>query len=137
MESFKLAMACMVSWGVGSFVAKVATNRIGEKAVVWDVFGYAVAMLIYFAIVYKPGDIVNGDKAGNLLALLAGAIGSGGAIFFYLLLTKRDASSAVPLTALYPVLTAILAFLFLGEKLTIAKGAGIILSGLALYLLSI
>ena len=53
------------------------------------------------------------------------------------LLTKKEASYAVPLTALYPVLTAILAIIFLKEQLTVTKLFGIILSGAALFLLSL
>jgi transporter family protein len=71
------------------------------------------------------------------LAIIAGVLGSVGIISFYILLTKKDASSAVPLTALYPILTAILAIIFLKEKLTIVKSAGIVLAGIALYLLSL
>ena len=58
-------------------------------------------------------------------------------VCFYMLLTRKDASVAVPLTALFPALTAILAVIFLREQLTAIKVAGITLSALALYLLSL
>jgi bacterial/archaeal transporter family protein len=136
-DALKLALACMTSWGIGSFVAKIAADRIGSKSVVFDLVGYTLALIVYISCTYKYSGLVQTDKLGAFLAFLAGMIGSVGAILFYILLTKRDASSAVPMTALYPVLTAILAFLFLGDKLTWAKGIGIVLSGMALYLLSL
>ena len=76
------------------------------------------------------------DKLGIGLALLAGAIGAFGLIGLYMLLTRAEASSAIPMTALYPALTALLAFIFLRETITVAKVTGIILSLIAIYLLS-
>lgn len=136
-NTFNLAILTMVSWGVGSFIAKIATSRIGDRAVFWDVLGYAPAIIIYSIIFLNLKTSLNDDKLGIFLAFLAGAVGSAGAVFFYLLLTKKEASSAVPLTALYPALTAILAFIFLKEQMTLIKGAGIVLSVFALYLLSL
>jgi transporter family protein len=81
--------------------------------------------------------VFEADKLGISLAILAGAIGSFGLIGFYFLLTRKEASIAVPLTAVYPALTAILAFVFLKEPLTPVKIAGISLSAVALYLLSL
>ncbi len=56
-----------------------------------------------------------------------------GVVALYILLTRKDASIAVPMTALYPALTAILAFIFLREQLTAVKVLGISLSAAALY----
>lgn len=137
LKTFLFALMSLLSWGVGSFISKLATNRIGEKAVFWDLVGYAPALIIYSLIAYKLKNIFYLDKTGIILAVISGIIGSFGLIGFYLVLTRKDASAAVPLTALYPALTAILAFIFLKESLTIAKVVGIILSVFALYLLSV
>lgn len=135
-KTLMLAGMSLFSWGVGSFVAKMATNRIGERSVFWDLIGYAPAILIYCMMVFNWKDVVNSDKLGIGLAILAGALGSVGLVTFYVLLTRKGAATAVPLTALYPALTAILAFIFLHEKLTIVNSVGIVLSVIALYLLS-
>lgn len=127
----------MVSWGVGSFLAKLATNRIGGKSVVWDLLGYIPATLVYGLILFRVKDLLVSDRIGILLAVCAGVVGSFGGIWFYILLSRKDASVIVPLTALYPALTAILAFLFLHESLTWTKIIGIILATLAVFLLSI
>jgi transporter family protein len=71
-----------------------------------------------------------------LIGFLAGIVSSVGLISFYALLTKKDASLVVPLTALYPALTAILAIIFLKEPLTILKALGVVLSVVAIALLS-
>jgi transporter family protein len=139
MDKFTLitALISLVGWGVGSFIAKLATNRIGEKAMFWDLLGYTPAVLIFCLWYFSTRNLFSGDKVGMLLGFLAGFIGSFGVIFFYLLLTKKDASMVVPLTALYPALAAILAVIFLKEPLTWLKGLGIVLSAVALVLLSL
>ena len=106
-KTFFLAILALVSWGVGSFIAKLSTNRIGEKAVFWDILGYAPFIIIYSIFVFKLKNLILADKAGIFLGFLAGVIGSFGMLAFYILLTRKDASVAVPLTALYPALTAI------------------------------
>jgi len=132
-----LAVTALFSWGVASFVGKLATNRIGERSVFWDLVGYAPAIILYSMLFFKWKEVVESDKTGIVLAILSGAIGSLGLISFYTLLTRKEASVSVPLTALYPALTAILAFIFLKESLTVTKVFGIILSAAALFLLSI
>ncbi len=135
-ETLTVALITFVSWGLGSFIAKLATNRIGEKSVFWDLIGYFPAVVIYSLIIFKAKSLFSADKIGIILAILSGVVGSFGLIGFYFLLTKKEASLVVPLTALYPALTAILAFIFLRESLTLAKITGIVLAMIAIYLLS-
>ncbi len=130
------ALLTLLSWGVGSFVAKLATNRIGQKAVFWDILGYAPVIIIFSIIFFQTKNLHIDDKTGVFLGFLAGAIGAIGGVCFYILIARKDASSSDPLTALYPALTAILAFIFLKEQMTVVKIVGIILSGIALVLLS-
>jgi uncharacterized protein (DUF486 family) len=33
-----VVIASVLSWGIGSFIAKVAANRIGTQSVFWDLF---------------------------------------------------------------------------------------------------
>lgn len=124
-----------VGWGLSAFLAKIATNRIGEHTVFWDLLGYVPGILVFCALAFKAKDIVVGDRMGIVLALVSGMIGSVATICFYYALTRRDASVAVPLTALYPALTAILAWIFLRESMTISKIAGIVLACVAIILL--
>jgi transporter family protein len=86
---------------------------------------------------YRVKDLLVGDKMGIFYGLLAGLIGTIGMIGFYFVMTRKDASAAVPLTALYPALTAILAFIFLREQLTFVRVVGILLATVAVVLLSL
>ena len=133
-----LAFIALLGWGGGSFIAKLGTNRIGAtSAVFWDMVGYAVVAVAYAFIVYNPSALLAGDKMGIVYALLSGATGALAGIAFFILLSQKDASSVVPLTAIYPALTAILAFLFLHESLTWQKVVGILFATIAVYLLSV
>ena len=127
-----------VSWGVGSFIAKLSTNRIGEQAVFWDIIGYLPPIVIYSIITFKLKNLFyQTDGIGIGLGIIAGIIGSFGLIGLYVLLNRAEASRMIPLTALYPVLTVILAIIFLHESITLPKTAGIIFSLVAIYLLSL
>jgi bacterial/archaeal transporter family protein len=134
--TFLIFLMTFVSWGVGSFVAKLAANRIGGKSVFWDLLAYFPAIFIYCMLAYKAKELWSVDKSGIALAMLAGLIGSFGAIGFYLMITKGETSNMVPLTALYPALTVLLGFLFLHETITTEKVVGILFSLIAIYLLS-
>lgn len=137
LETFIVFLMTFISWGLSSFISKMATNRIGEKSVFWDMIGYFPTVIIYSLIVFKAKTLFIGDKSGIILAILSGFVGAFGLIGFYILITKKEISTIAPLIALNPVLTAILAFIFLKESLTMTKIIGIILALAAIYLLNI
>jgi transporter family protein len=68
-------------------------------------------------------------------ALVVGVLGSAGAIAFFLALQHGRASLVVPLSALYPAITILLSFFFLGERPTPLQGLGIVLAMIASLLL--
>jgi transporter family protein len=69
-------------------------------------------------------------------AMLSGVVGALGTLFFYLAVSKGEASRVVAVTAMYPVLTVILAALLLRESLTPQKAVGVLCALVALILLS-
>lgn len=131
-----VAIGTFLAWGVGSLIAKLAANRIGTQSVFWDFVGYVPAILIVSLTVFRLRNLVEGDTVGIGLAIAAGAIGSLGMVGSYFLLTRAEASTITPVTALYPALTAVLAFIFLHESVTPTNALGIDLSLVAIYLLS-
>ena len=131
-----IAVLTFLAWGVSGFFGKISASKIGDRSVFWDLLGYFPAVLIYCLAVFRFKNLFEADKSGAMIGLLAGVLGSIGIIGFYYLLTRADSSTVVPLTALYPSLTAILAFVFLREVVTIDKIIGIALSVVAIYFLS-
>lgn len=133
-----LAFIVLLGWGGGAFIEKLATNRLGSSAVIfWNIVGYAVISVFYTLLLIKPATLASADKMGIMWALVSGAIGAIGGIAYFILLANKDASMVVPLTALYPALTAVLAFLILKESLTPMKVFGIIFATAAVFLLSL
>jgi len=135
-ETIVLTVLSLFGWGFGAFFSKMATNRIGESSVFWDLVGYIPMVLVYTFNAFRAKDIFGTDKTGVIFGLLAGLAGAVGLISFYLLVTKRDAGVATSVTAMYPALTAVLSFIFLGEKITPLKIVGILLACTALFLLA-
>ncbi|MFH0772698.1 MAG: EamA family transporter [bacterium] len=136
-ETILLTVLSLFGWGVGAFFSKMATNRIGESSVFWDLIGYFPLVIIYTLVAFKAKDILGSDRGGIMYGLIAGLTGAIGLISFYLLVSKRDAGVATSVTAMYPALTAILSFIFLGEKITLLKAVGIVLATGAVFLLAI
>ena len=135
LKTFIIVVGSFVSWGVSSFLSKIATNKIGQKAIFFDIIIYAPTVILYSLVVFKFKNLVHSDRSGILFGTLAGLIGSLGLIGFYYLLTRDEVSTILPLTALYPAVTIVLAAIFLNETITPTKGLGIIFSLIAIYLL--
>ena len=103
--------ACVATlcWGVVGLLQKLGTNRVSSRSLlVWLVVGFA-AML---PALWRNGDITGLGSWALFEALERGA----------------KASVAVPLTALYPLVTIVLARIFLAETLTFRQWAGIALA---------
>ena len=75
---------------------------------------------------------------GAVLGFAAGLLTCAGNIAYYHALNSgAQAATVVPLTALYPLVTVILAVLFLRERLNAVQKAGIVLSFIAIWLFNI
>src|SRR5262245_52252888 len=76
-------------------------------------------------------------RRGSSLAFAAGLLATGGNIAYYAALGgSTPASTIVPLTALYPLVTVVLALLLLRERVHRWQAAGVLLSLLAIYVLA-
>jgi transporter family protein len=133
-EWLTLSLVAMVLWGVVGLLQKVTTNRISADAVlIWDRIGYIV-LLPLLAWHTRLGNLGSKDI---LIGTLDGITNSLGALFLYMSLESgAKASIAVPLTALYPLLTVLMAVVLLGEKVSPMHWLGIILAVAAAILMS-
>ncbi|HEY9433243.1 MAG TPA: DMT family transporter [Blastocatellia bacterium] len=120
--------ACVATlcWGVVGLLQKLGTNRVSSRSLlVWLVVGFA-AML---PALWRNGDITGLGWRVLLIGLLGGvANGLGSWALFEALERGAKASVAVPLRALYPLVTIVLARIFLAETLTFRQWAGIALA---------
>ena len=131
-----LALVSMLGWGVGGFVAKIASNRIGNHAVFWEIVGYTLVAVIWAFCVLKSG-VASADRLGIGLALVAGVVGSVGGVLYFVLLARESLGLVTALTALYPLVAVVLGVVFLHESVTIQRIVGVLFAVVAVYLLSI
>src|ERR1700720_2928217 len=117
------ASFAIVLWGVNGLFMKMGTNRISAQSmVIWVTAGFVV--LLPFLL---SGTTLTGLSAGIILiGLIAGTInGLGNWAVFACLEKGAKASVAIPLTALYPLCTVVLATVFLRERPTALQWIGI------------
>lgn len=136
MNSFLIfAIISLLLYGLWGFFPKVASNSGIEarSLLVFETIGtIAVALVILAVIGFRP--TFNGK--GFSFAVLAGAAGALGSLFFLLALARGKVSVVVTLTALYPVVVILLSTVFLKEAITLKQGLGMLLAVGAVFLLS-
>ena len=129
------AMVALVFWGITGVTQKLSTNAIStELSFLW--FGVA---MIALALTVLPLVLPHWHLAAKdfWLAVVGGTLNSLGAYTSFAALEKGGkASIVIPLCYLYPLLTIVLAIVFLHERLTRPQLAGITVALVAAVLLS-
>jgi len=127
------SLLCLLLWGMWGLFLKLAYEGSTWLEVYFlsAVESFTLALSVFIL----GGGKVTTSKS-MVLALLAGLFGGGGYILFMKALETGKASIVIPLTALYPAVTVVLALLFLGEKLSTTQAVGIALAVIATILLS-
>ena len=120
--------ACVATlcWGVVGLLQKLGTNRISSRSLlIWLVVGFAALL----PLIWRDGALAGIGWRALSIGLLGGAAnGFGSWALFEALERGAKASVAVPLTALYPLVTIALARIFLAETLTWRQWIGIALA---------
>jgi len=112
---FIVALMALLSWGVWGVLGRYASQTLSWREVTaLAAIGQMVASLS-FIFLLRPE--LSFQTAHGLAALVAGAMGFIGALLFYVALNLNPSSIVVVVTSLYPVVTALLSFLFLNETL--------------------
>ncbi len=134
------SLATIVLWGTWGLVSKIASG--GVDAYVNQLL-YTVGLLPLMVFVgwtvakRSAGDAREGRNRGIFWAFLTGILGGLGNIAFFQALVKGGSASVVaPVKALFPVVTVLLALVFLKERLGRVQWLGLALAFLAIYLLS-
>lgn len=125
--------AAIILFGLGSLFGKVASNNdISSRVYFFEALGTLSVFTVYFLV--KKSEILDGFNF-NIYGLLMGLSWGIGTVMFILALDKSKLSVLVPYTALYPAVTIMLAFVFLGERLDAREFAGVLLATAAGLLL--
>jgi len=121
-----LSLIAAFFWGIVGLLQKLGTNRVSARSLlVWLTVGF-VLFLPWFA---WKGSLLAIGARDAMLGILVGLLNGLGSWFLFHALEKgAKASIAIPLTALYPLVTVFLATLFLGESLTPRQWLGVALA---------
>ncbi|MBA3002708.1 MAG: EamA family transporter [Desulfurivibrio sp.] len=135
MESW-LAPACvaLIIYGLWGFFPKLAVTYINPvSALIYQVAG---AMLVGLATLFWVGFQPETHPKGILFAVLTGVSGVLGTLFFFAAASRGKISVVVSMTALYPIITILLAAVFLREPVTAKQIMGMLCAVAAIVLLT-
>lgn len=130
-----LTIGCWGAWGA---VSKLASNDIDANT---NQVLFTLGLLPLIAIAVRSPSLSVGvggvRRAGIGWAFLTGILGGAGNIaFFRALVVGGQASIVVPVTALFPLVTVILALAVLRERIGLLQKIGLALALIAIYLIS-
>ena len=126
------AIIAFILYGLWGFFPKLAVTYISPaSALVYEVAGAIMVGLLALKIVgFRP----DAHPKGILYAVLTGITGMLGTLFFFYSVKNGKVSVVASLTALYPLITIILAHLFLREPIAIRQLLAMVLAMAALIL---
>lgn len=132
------AIVAAVFWGVGPVFAKLGLQKPDALTALLIRSMAVVAVLIVWS--FSKGGLRSSlaglDGRTWLLLLLEGASASVLAHFAYFkALQMGSVAAVVPITAAYPLLSVIISVVLLGDRVTVGKGIGAVITVLGIYLL--
>lgn len=135
------SIVTMLLWGSYSIFGERATRIHGEKvSFVFEVLGMIIIAVSVFALFGGLGDFKKMTSVSITNAVLMGLLTSLGAFMLLYALRVVPSVNQVPIVVViagfYPIVTAILAWLFLGSKLSLTQWIGVGLAGIALALVN-
>jgi transporter family protein len=124
----------LIVWGFWGLLPKLALRTLDQRSVlVWDTVG---GLLVGLAVLASSGFRLGMEPRGVLGSVAYGICVIGGSFLFLLALKEGKASSVVPFTALYPLVTLVLSVLLLGERPSPVHLLGAAFAVVAVVLLS-
>lgn len=134
------SLATIALWGMWGLVSKIASTGIDVyvNQLLYTVGLVPLMVFVAWTVSKRSqGDKRDGRRKGVFWAFLTGILGGlGNLAFFQALVKGGNASVVAPVTALFPMVTVLLALIFLKERLGRVQWAGLALAFIAIYLLS-
>ena len=136
MESWFLwTILSLITFGFWGFFPKLAVQYINpQSALIYQVLGGVLVGIVGLAMVgFRPQT----NPMGILFAMLTGITGVLGTLFYFSAAGRGQISIVVSLTALYPLITILLAVIFLHETLNLRQIVGLCFAIGAIVLLAV
>ncbi len=132
-----LAVFAMIGYGITAFLLKVSIRAAGPEVALVVTNSILVAVSVGL-VLYRGESLIQGLSGGwsTLILLVAGLTLSFSIVSYYLALNRGPASVVVPIFAMSFAVASVLGLLFLGEEIKFTKIGGLILAGVAIFLLT-
>jgi len=134
-ELLLVGVVIILLWGMWGFLYKYGVVKLGLLSAVLTVsVFYTILNVVIITYLYRRG--VRLPVEGTTAILMMGtAAGVAASLLFMYALQKYPGSIVIPMTALYPAISVILAILILNEEIKAVNAVGIVLAIVAGYLL--
>lgn len=129
------ALLAIFWWGIFGFLSKLGSENLSPKQM-QIMFTAGVCTLLVPAWL-RSGINVESDKLGLLYGTFTGLFAGIANIALFAALEKGQVSIIQPVTTLYPLVTVILAMIFLKERMNRLQAVGVVLALVAIWTLSI
>ncbi len=132
-----LSLLTILLWGVWGATSKAVANDINPYM---NQVLFAIGLLPVIAVVLRSRRLSGGNnrKRGMFYAFITGILGGTGNMAFFKSLTLGGkASVVVPVTSMSPLVTVIMAYFMLRERMSGSQKVGLGLALVAIYLLSL
>ena len=131
---FVYSILALVCWGMWAFFPKIAVSYIHPRtAFVYEVLG---GLLVGVAALVILDVDLGANVKGIVPSMLTGVAGYLGLFFFLYAVRAGSVTVTSAFTALYPVITIILAMVFLKEKIAPIQWLGVGLAIVSVALIS-
>ena len=136
MQSWLLpAFISLFIYGLWGFFPKLAVSHIQPaSALVYEIGGAVlVGLFALFLVDFRP----EVHPQGILFSVLTGVAGMAGTLFYFSAAKSGKISVVVSMTALYPLITILLAALFLHEPISARQILGMLFALIAILLFTL
>ena len=138
------SLVTIVMWGTWGFVSKIASDGVDAytNQLLFTVGILPLMVFVGWKVSLHGRSGASGEKpkgrgSGVFWAFLTGILGGVGNMAYFEAMVKGGQASVVtPVTALFPMVTVLLALVFLKERLRRVQWIGLGLAFVAIYLLN-
>jgi len=128
------ALLCIIAWGTWGFVAKLGADKIapGPLQILATAGTLPLALVAFLQLRMR----LEKDGRGITYGILNGVLSGIGLLAYYAAVSRGKVSVVGSVTSLFPLLTVVLAFIFLRERLNRVQVVGVALSLVAIAIFS-
>ena len=138
MKTAALALLVASIWGITPILEKLSLIKASPFTVLTIRFVFtAMCVAVASIVTGKYRELSSVDGKTFLWIILAGFLGGIVGLFLYFVALKQDLTTKIaPITATFPLFTAIYAYIFLHEPITLLRLIGIVLIVLGLMFIN-